>query len=179
MDFPYIIPCFYSGNNTAQHSWRKNSFRKISIDPHFLLGAPHRPWIPYPQASGVLSKFLSLKPTPLQGWESLPCSSRPTARGRGGLQMQTRTCRVGSTIAEYPGPAGRQPWVLLEREAAGSGGRRKLSCWQAPPLFHFPGGQADVMGWIFPDLNGSSNWSLKGDSGGSYFCHFLSFFLSC
>lgn len=111
----YYSMLLLKGNNAAQHSWRKNSFRKISIDPRFLLGAPHSPWIPYPQASGVLSKFLSLKPTPLQGWESLPCSSRPTARGLGGLQMQTRTCRVGSTIAEYPGPAGRQPWVLLER----------------------------------------------------------------
>ena len=88
--------------NRAQPSWRKNSFRKISIDPHLSLGAPWRPWIPYPLASWVLSGFLSPEPTPLQGWESLPCSSRPTARSPGGLQMQTRTCRVGCTLAEYP-----------------------------------------------------------------------------
>lgn len=132
--------------------------------------------------SCVLSEFWSPEPTPLQGWESPPCSSRPTARGRGGLQLQTRTCRVGCTIAECPGPAGRQPWALLEREAAGSGGRRKLSCWQAPPLFHFPGGQADVIRWILPDLNGSSNRILAGDrdggvQGGLHFYHFLPFSL--
>lgn len=87
--------------------------------------------------------------------------------------MQTGTCRVGSTIAEDPGPAGRQPWALLEQEAAGSEGRRKLSCWQTPPLLYFPGGQADVIRWIFPDLNGSSNMILTGNSGGYTFATFF------
>lgn len=132
--------------------------------------------------SSILSEFWSPEPTPLQGWESPPCSSRPTAKGRGGLQLQTGTCRVGCTIAECPGPAGRQPWALLEREAAGNGGRRKLSCWQAPPLFHFPGGQADVIRWILPDLNGSSNRILAGVrdrvvQGGLHFYHSLPFSL--
>lgn len=35
--------------------------------------------------------------------------------------------------SEDAGPAGRHPWALLEQEAAGSRGRRKASCWQAPP----------------------------------------------
>lgn len=120
----YYSTLLLKENNRVQPSKKKNSFRKINIDPHFSLGAPQRPWIPYPLVSSVLSEFWSPEPTPLQGWESVPCSSRPTAKGRGGLQLQTRTCRVGCTIAECPGPAGRQPWALLEREAAGSGGRR-------------------------------------------------------
>lgn len=172
MDFSYSM-LLLKESNRVQHSWEE-LFQKNEYWPTFFTGSSTKALNSLP--TGFLGpKFLSLEPTPLQGWESLPCSSRPTARGRGGLQMQTGTCRVGSAIAENPGQAGRQPWALLQREAAGSGGRRKLSCWQAPPLFHFPGGQADVNGWIFPDSNGCSNRIRIGDNEGS---HFLSVFFS-
>lgn len=53
-DFPYTIPFLLKENKRVQHSWKKNSFRKISIDPHFSLGAPQRPWNSLPIGSSSL-----------------------------------------------------------------------------------------------------------------------------
>lgn len=69
-------------NNEVQHSWRRNSFRKMSTDPHFSLRALLRPWNSLP-ISFLGAKFWSPEPAPFLGWESLPHSSRPAARGQG------------------------------------------------------------------------------------------------